>query len=714
MKFHFIAIALPILLTSYIKTSQANPFSSCPQTGYLFHQTTNVSFVDIDRQTSNIGAIANSYDAVGFNALDGYIYGIMDQKVVRIHNGFTADELEIADLPELDYTAGDVHDDHLYLYAKYQGIWQVNLSTNQATQLLKKELAFYNLSDFAVHPEGIIYAVDNSKNILRFDLSQSLEDNNVDLIKPTGLSGLRNFSGQFFDANGMLYIIDANTGESYLFDDLTPLSEEESFHYVALPSLPNVSDTVDIARCSNTELAIKGYDFGDAPNSYGTSLSINGARHQVSSHLYLGIQPDEDLIAQFYPSSDSNNEDDDDQGISFNTVSFNQGATAFVTAQVGGFLTGYLSAWVDWNNNGNFDDANEHVISNIALNGGAHTLAIDVPNEANVTEQTWARFRLNDEPIDSAQGLGGRGEVEDYPLTITSYDTQESYLWYPSQGSYATLAFEDRWPNQDDYDFNDIVIQYRVGHVQETITGKLSRLSIDIALQAYGAGYNNGFAIKLDGIPSSSIDTQNSYVIINNQYQASVLEEPDNPDDEAVLIFTDALKQFFSSECDNGFLRVDPNCDLDKDVTLQATMKIKLNTPIDYPENLHPYLNPFIFAAPNDAHGFASPPSRNLEIHLKDFSPTTKANASLFKSGQDQSNNASVNCGVENNCNSYRNSTGIPFAILVPSPWNNPIEGKSILSAYPDIESYIDSNGSSDDTWFNFPDASKIYSAIEE
>lgn len=701
------------LFASFISNSMANPFA-CSQTGYFFHDTANVSFINIDRQTNNLGLIPNSYDAVGFNTLDGYLYGVIDKKVVRIDNGFNADELDIVDLPEHDYTAGDVHNDNLYLYAKQEGLWRINLSTKQATQVLKKEQAFYTLADLAIHPEGVVYAIDNSRNIHRFDLSQSLENNKAELSQSTGLQGLRNFSGQFFDASGLLYVIDSKTGELYLFDDITPLNEQESFRYISLPSLTNVSNTIDIARCRDMTLAVKGYDFGDAPNSYGTSVSVNGAHHQVSSHLYLGNKPDEDLIAQLYPAFDDNNNSDDEQGITFATMSLNQGSTSFFTAKVGGFLTGYLSAWVDWNNNGNFNDPNENVIQNVSLIGGTHHLAIDVPSDASLTDQTWARFRLNEEPTISHLGLGGRGEVEDYPLSITSYDKQESYSWFPSQGSYATLAFEDRWPNEDDFDFNDVVLRYRVRHVQEATTGKLSQLSIDIELQAYGGSYNNGFAIKLDGVTSSSIDTENSYVVINNEYQATILEETDSPDDDAVLIFTDSLKQYFSSECDNGFLRVDPNCELDKDVTVKASMKIKFNEPITFPKDLSPYLNPFIFAAPNDNHGFPAPPSRSLEIHLKDFSPTIKANPNLFKSGNDDSGDASINCGIQKSCDSYKNKTGIPFAILIPSDWMNPIEGKSILSAYPNIKNYLSNNESEHDTWFMHPAPSNVYSQTAE
>lgn len=714
MKSHIFALTAFLLLIFYVDMVNAKPFSSCPHIGYLFHQSENVTLINVDGRTNHQGSITGTYDAVGFNDTDNYIYGLQNNNVVRIHNTFASEEIEIANLPEHNFTAGDVHNDQLYLYAKSEGIWAVDLATKTAAQILKAEHASYNLSDLAIHPTGTLYALGNSKNIHRFDLSGTLEENHLALSVSSGLKGVRDFSSQFFDADGMFFVIDSLSGEALFFHSLSPSSSMEDVSYSALSNFENVANTSDIARCNQAPLTLKGYDFGDAPNSYGTSLLSNGARHRVSSRLFLGLEPDADLLAQHFPLFDDNETGNDDQGITFTTATLSQGSTAFLNATVGGFANGHLSGWVDWNNDGYFDSGDEKVLDNIPLNEGSHTLTIDVPMDASISDAIWSRFRINEQLNISPTGEGGIGEVEDYPLSVTGFDTQESYVWFPSQGGFATLAFEDRWPFQDDYDFNDVVLKYRVGHIQETMTGKLSKLTIDIELQSYGGGYNNGFGIKLDGIPSSRIDTANSFIIINNKHHDGVLEMPVDPEDDAVLIFTSSLKQYFSSDCDNGFLRVDPNCELDMNERVTASMKVSFNTPIAYPEHLHPYLNPFIFAAPNDNHGFDSPPSRGLEIHLKNFSPTIKADQNLFTSEHDRSSNPSINCGVENSCESYQNENGIPFAILVPSNWKSPIEGKSILSAYPGIEDYISNDEEVDKVWFSQPDASKVYSLTDE
>ncbi|WP_420147566.1 hypothetical protein, partial [Spirosoma sp.] len=40
--------------------------------------------------------------------------------------------------------------------------------------------------------------------------------------------------------------------------------------------------------CCSTHLAAQKLDFGDAPDSYGTLLSSNGARHTPYTNVYLG------------------------------------------------------------------------------------------------------------------------------------------------------------------------------------------------------------------------------------------------------------------------------------------------------------------------------------------------------------------------------------------------------------------------------------------
>lgn len=78
------------------------------------------------------------------------------------------------------------------------------------------------------------------------------------------------------------------------------------------------------------------------------------------------------------------------------------------------------------------------------------------------------------------------------------------------------LAFEDNWPMQGDYDFNDVVVSYDLTKVtteKENGAGDtvniIRSLSASYEIDAIGAIFRNGFALSLPGISLDNIDTLN-------------------------------------------------------------------------------------------------------------------------------------------------------------------------------------------------------------
>ncbi len=74
---------------------------------------------------------------------------------------------------------------------------------------------------------------------------------------------------------------------------------------------------------------------------------------------------------------------------------------------------------------------------------------------------------------------------------------EEVYSYYPAQGKYGTLCFEDYWPSSGDYDFNDAVLDYNVVAVGDDANpGYVDRIEMTIYVRAKGASYKNGFGIS--------------------------------------------------------------------------------------------------------------------------------------------------------------------------------------------------------------------------
>ncbi|MGR5541704.1 LruC domain-containing protein, partial [Vibrio campbellii] len=118
----------------------------------------------------------------------------------------------------------------------------------------------------------------------------------------------------------------------------------------------------DGARCANAPLIDEDstIDFGDAPDTYLTTLESNGPRHQLDGVTYLGSQqPDGEQNGLIAPLSDDTVGIDDEDGINFVTA-IEPGLDSVL--RINASTQGYLTAWFDWNQDGDFDDEGDHVI----------------------------------------------------------------------------------------------------------------------------------------------------------------------------------------------------------------------------------------------------------------------------------------------------------------------------------------------------------------
>ena len=94
---------------------------------------------------------------------------------------------------------------------------------------------------------------------------------------------------------------------------------------------------------------------------------------------------------------------------------------AFVTTnlQVTASEFGLLDGWVDFNRDGDWDDAGEQVFSSQQLQQGVNSLTVQAPLEpASKAGLTYARFRISSSGGLSPTGLATDGEVEDYEVEI--------------------------------------------------------------------------------------------------------------------------------------------------------------------------------------------------------------------------------------------------------------------------------------------------------
>ncbi|MDH7486775.1 MAG: SdrD B-like domain-containing protein [Anaerolineae bacterium] len=181
-------------------------------------------------------------------------------------------------------------------------------------------------------------------------------------------------------------------------------------------------------------------DFGDAPDpTYPTLIASNGARH-IIGNIWMGALIDAEPDGQPVNQDDVVNLDDED-GVTFlgwkksagvYQMPFIAGRTGAVRIVVTGG-SGYLHGWIDWNQDGDWNDAGENIFSGVFKAPGTHTIEFSVPSAAQgtVAGTTWARFRLDSENLNSPVGLSNNGEVEDYPEVPVVFPGQlGDFVWW--------------------------------------------------------------------------------------------------------------------------------------------------------------------------------------------------------------------------------------------------------------------------------------------
>ncbi|GEM_PF-3160615 len=165
-------------------------------------------------------------------------------------------------------------------------------------------------------------------------------------------------------------------------------------------------------------IVAQAMDHGDAPISYGTLRSGNGARHGASG-LLLGAVRDSE--ADVFPPLDGTSDDtvgsDDDDGVSL--LPLIAGGTGAATVTVTG-AAGRLDAWIDFDQNGVFG-ASERITAagGTPVVVGANTITFSVPAGATLGT-TFTRFRLSTAGGLNPTGYASNGEVEDSKVNITT------------------------------------------------------------------------------------------------------------------------------------------------------------------------------------------------------------------------------------------------------------------------------------------------------
>jgi len=237
-------------------------------------------------------------------------------------------------------------------------------------------------------------------------------------------------------------------------------------------------------------------------------------------------------------------------------------------------------------------------------------------------------------------------------------DPNKAFVQYkPSLSTYGTYAFEDLWPEQGDYDFNDFVVEVREDIVTNS-SSAIYEVTYNLRIMAMGGAFNNNFGITLPDPNNTAVTTVYS--------PENTTHEVFQRDGREVIILKHPKDLFYTT----GLVNAEMNAAYYPPVEIQV--KVELDGSYTYPAGY----NATFFIEQNGVPGH--------EIHLPGVAPTSNMNTSLYGTIHDDTNPGQGKF--------FLSSNNLPWALYVPKSWQYPVEGQELLNAYLDFDDYAQSN----------------------
>lgn len=251
----------------------------------------------------------------------------------------------------------------------------------------------------------------------------------------------------------------------------------------------------------------------------------------------------------------------------------------------------------------------------------------------------------------------------------------------PAEG-YSSLVFEDTWPDMGDYDFNDLVLYYRINEITNS-NNQVAELVATFVPQAAGAGFKNGFAFMLP-VPVASVSSVEGPLLTEDYISLLANGLEAGQTNAVIVVFDNSQKAFtdISGTNPDGLAGIN-TCDNGRTGTgIEYQISVVFANPLNPGVLGTPPFNPFLIA--NEIRG--------NEIHLPDMAPTALADMSLFGTGKDNS--------VPQQGRFYKTANNLPWVLNIAESYDHTIEKSQVSEGYLKFIDWAESSGNSYPGWY--------------
>jgi LruC domain-containing protein len=253
------------------------------------------------------------------------------------------------------------------------------------------------------------------------------------------------------------------------------------------------------------------------------------------------------------------------------------------------------------------------------------------------------------------------------------------FACFPNCTGYATILFEDQWPSKGDYDFNDLVMNYRIKYVANH-NNKVVEMHFTTQVIAVGGAMYHALFFNLQMDPSliesvsGNLITDDNFLEINpNGTEAGL--------DEAVIPIFDVSKKVLPPPAGYEVTNVLESQPYQQPVEFTTTVRFK-----------EPVSSSLLTRVPHDPF-IVVDFERGREIHLPGELPTSKIDKSLLNTKDDHF--------LDNKGHSYKTVKGHPWVLNLPGAIGYPKENMDFSESYLDFSLWAESKGKNHKSWFD-------------
>ncbi len=277
-------------------------------------------------------------------------------------------------------------------------------------------------------------------------------------------------------------------------------------------------------------------------------------------------------------------------------------------------------------------------------------------------------------PVSDSDGDGVDDDLDDYPN-----DPDRAFdVYYPNVDDYGTLAFEDLWPGKGDYDFNDLVLDYRFKQVLNA-NNSLVEFFMDYSVRAIGAELVNGFGIAIPGTTPNDIASISGQQLTES-YISLAANGTESGQSEAVIILFDNAFSMIGTPSGGFGVNTSPEAPYVEPQWNQLV--VTFQPPVSVSQTGFAPYNPFLIIDKD----------RGREVHLPGMQPTDLHDPEWLGQWFDDSNPATGKY--------YQSATNLPWAIDLPVQFEYPVEKVEITDAHFKFGSWAESGGISFEDWY--------------